>query len=155
VAPIESRGVNRAFWAGKRVLLTGHTGFKGAWLTLWLQSMGAALTGYSNLVPTEPSLFELARVGEGMESVEGDVRDPEALAAALAAADPEVVIHMAAQRRGPAKLYRLKGFLLLVCHCMILLIFIPVIAKYILNFRHTVPPFTDAYRQEDSWCGEC
>jgi len=89
--------VDPGFWRDRRVFLTGHTGFKGAWLSLWLQSMGAAVTGYSNAVPTTPSLFELARVGEGMESLTGDVRDPEALAAALAGADPEVVIHMAAQ----------------------------------------------------------
>jgi CDP-glucose 4,6-dehydratase len=78
-------------------MLTGHTGFKGAWLALWLQTLGARVTGFSSDVPTEPSLFELARVGEGMENIEGDVRDPNALAGALAAARPEVVIHMAAQ----------------------------------------------------------
>ncbi len=89
--------VDPGFWRDRRVFLTGHTGFKGAWLSLWLQSMGAAVTGYANGVPTDPSLFELARVGEGMESVQADVRDPAALAMALTAADPEVVIHMAAQ----------------------------------------------------------
>lgn len=89
--------VDPGFWSGRRVFLTGHTGFKGAWLSLWLQSLGAELTGFSDEVPTDPSLFELARVGEGMEDVRGDVRDPEAIAAALAAAAPEVVIHMAAQ----------------------------------------------------------
>ncbi len=86
-----------AFWQGRRVLLTGHTGFKGAWLSLWLQRLGAELTGYSCGVPTEPSLFALAGVAEGMRCVEGDVRDPAALAGALAAAAPEVVIHLAAQ----------------------------------------------------------
>ncbi|HEX4730952.1 MAG TPA: CDP-glucose 4,6-dehydratase [Solirubrobacterales bacterium] len=86
-----------AFWNDKRVLLTGHTGFKGAWLALWLQSMGADVTGFSDGVPTEPSLFELARVEEGMKSVTGDIRDPDAIAAALTGCDPEIVIHMAAQ----------------------------------------------------------
>jgi CDP-glucose 4,6-dehydratase len=89
--------VDPDFWRGRRVLLTGHTGFKGAWLALWLQALGAQVTGFSNGVPTNPSLYELARVGESMEDVEGDVRDAGAIAKALAAADPEVVIHMAAQ----------------------------------------------------------
>lgn len=89
--------VDAGFWRDRRVLLTGHTGFKGSWLALWLQSLGAAVTGFSVDVPTEPSLYELARVGEGMESIVGDVRDRDALAAAMAAAAPEVVIHMAAQ----------------------------------------------------------
>ena len=79
------------------MLLTGHTGFKGAWLALWLQSLGARVTGFSVNRATQPSLFDLARVGEGVESIEGDVRDPEAIAAAVAAATPEIVIHMAAQ----------------------------------------------------------
>ncbi len=89
--------VDAAFWNGRRVLLTGHTGFKGAWMALWLQSLGANLTGLSNGIPTVPSLYELARVGEGMHSVGVDIRDPDALADALAAAEPEIVIHMAAQ----------------------------------------------------------
>jgi CDP-glucose 4,6-dehydratase len=89
--------VNADFWRGRRVLLTGHTGFKGSWLALWLQALGARVTGFSLGVPTQPSLYELARVGNGMESVEGDVRDFDALAGALTAARPEVVIHMAAQ----------------------------------------------------------
>ncbi len=77
--------------------MTGHTGFKGAWLSLWLQALGARVTGFSNGVPTQPSLYELARVGEGMESVVGDVRDHAAISAAVERAAPEVVIHMAAQ----------------------------------------------------------
>ena len=89
--------VEAGFWRDRRVLLTGHTGFKGAWLALWLQALGARLTGFSAGTPTEPSLFQVARVGEGMESIEGDVCDPEALARALASTVPEVVIHMAAQ----------------------------------------------------------
>ncbi|MGI8803021.1 MAG: CDP-glucose 4,6-dehydratase [Solirubrobacteraceae bacterium] len=89
--------VSPAFWQGRRVLLTGHTGFKGAWLSLWLQRLGAELTGVAGGVPTDPSLFTAAAVGEGMQTVAADVRDPDALARALAAARPEVVIHMAAQ----------------------------------------------------------
>lgn len=89
--------VEAEFWRDRRVLLTGHTGFKGAWLSLWLQSLGAHVTGFSVDVPTEPSLYELARVGTEMESVEGDVRDRDAIAAAVEAAAPEIVIHMAAQ----------------------------------------------------------
>jgi CDP-glucose 4,6-dehydratase len=85
------------FWRGRRVLLTGHTGFKGAWLALWLQSLGAQLTGFAIDIPTEPSLYELARVSEGMHSITGDVRDPDAIGAAVSNAAPEVVIHMAAQ----------------------------------------------------------
>lgn len=79
------------------MLLTGHTGFKGSWLALWLQALGARVTGYSNGVPTHPSLFEAAGVGDGMTNVEGDVRDRRALSDAVSSASPEVVIHMAAQ----------------------------------------------------------
>jgi len=89
--------VDPDFWRDRRVLLTGHTGFKGAWLALWLQSLGARVTGYSAKVPTQPSLYELARVADGVESIKGDVRDSQATAAAVSAAAPEVVIHMAAQ----------------------------------------------------------
>ncbi len=85
------------FWAGRRVLLTGHTGFKGGWLALWLHELGAAVTGFSAPPPTEPALFELARVGEVVEDGRGDVRDPRAVDEAMAAARPEVVLHLAAQ----------------------------------------------------------
>jgi CDP-glucose 4,6-dehydratase len=89
--------VEPSFWQGRRVLLTGHTGFKGAWLALWLQSLGAHVTGFSDGVPTEPSLYELARVGDSMQSILADIRDPAAIDAAIASSQPEVVIHMAAQ----------------------------------------------------------
>jgi CDP-glucose 4,6-dehydratase len=89
--------MNPQFWQGKRVFLTGHTGFKGSWLSLWLQSLGAELTGYALAPPTNPSLFEEAGVAKGMTSLVGDVRDLLALQAALDKAQPEIVIHMAAQ----------------------------------------------------------
>jgi CDP-glucose 4,6-dehydratase len=89
--------VDAGFWRDRRVLLTGHTGFKGAWLALWLQSLGASVTGFALDVPTEPSLYQLARVGDNMHSIVGDVCDHDAVAAAITAAAPDVVIHMAAQ----------------------------------------------------------
>jgi len=85
------------FWRGKRVFMTGHTGFKGSWLSLWLQQLGAELTGYALNPPTDPSLFEVAKVGASMHSIIADIRDAEALAKAMRAARPEIVIHMAAQ----------------------------------------------------------
>jgi CDP-glucose 4,6-dehydratase len=86
-----------AFWKGRRVFMTGHTGFKGGWLSLWLQSLGAELTGYSLEAPTDPSLFVSANVAADMTSIIGDIRDGEALMRAVREARPEVVIHMAAQ----------------------------------------------------------
>ena len=86
-----------SFWQGRRVLVTGHTGFKGSWLTLWLARLGAQVTGVANGVPTEPALFELARVGDDAQTIEADVREPDAVQNALAKARPEVVFHMAAQ----------------------------------------------------------
>ena len=89
--------MNPAFWSGKRVFVTGHTGFKGSWLCLWLQSLGAEITGYALAPPTQPSLFEQARVNAGMRSILADIRDLPTLQQALQAARPEIVIHMAAQ----------------------------------------------------------
>lgn len=89
--------MNRAFWQNKRVFMTGHTGFKGGWLCLWLQHLGARVTGYSLPAPTEPNLFALADIASGMDSITGDIRDADALTQALLAARPEIVIHMAAQ----------------------------------------------------------
>ena len=89
--------MNPAFWHGKRVFLTGHTGFKGSWLSLWLQSLGAEVTGFALAPPTQPSLFEEARVGTGMRSIIADIRDLPTLQQALVQTKPEIVIHMAAQ----------------------------------------------------------
>lgn len=90
--------MNPSFWLGKRVFLTGHTGFKGGWLSLWLQSMGAEVHGYALNPPTETNFFNLAAVGKGMvSSVIADIRDLEKLKQAMGIAQPEVVFHLAAQ----------------------------------------------------------
>jgi len=95
--------LDHAFWRGRKVLITGHTGFKGSWLCLWLEALGADLTGYALEPPTRPSLFEQADVGRSMRSIYADIRDFEQLKTVVAECRPEVVIHLAAQsvvRRG-------------------------------------------------------
>ncbi len=87
----------RDFYFGKRVFVTGHTGFKGSWLCSLLKSRGAEVTGYALRPPTAPSLFETAGIADGMTSVTGDIRDMDALKAAFDAAQPEIVFHLAAQ----------------------------------------------------------
>jgi len=89
--------MNSTFWKGKHVLVTGHTGFKGSWLSLWLQKLGTNLVGFSNSIPTNPSLFELANVDDKMTSVMKDIRDYDAISSTLNEFQPEIVIHMAAQ----------------------------------------------------------
>jgi len=85
------------FWRGKRVFLTGHTGFKGSWLTLWLKQLGARVAGYALAPPTKPALFDEAHVADGITSIDGDIRDFRALRQALEAHRPEIVFHLAAQ----------------------------------------------------------
>lgn len=95
---MEDVEVNPDFWRGKRVFLTGHTGFKGGWLSLWLQSMGAEVHGYALNPPTEINLFAVAEVGKGMaSSVIADIREADKLSQAMQLAKPEIVFHLAAQ----------------------------------------------------------
>jgi len=89
--------IDQHFWQGKRVYLTGHTGFKGSWLALWLHSLGATVKGYALTPPTQPSLFEQARIAEKIESEMGDIRDLAQLTASMVAFNPDILIHMAAQ----------------------------------------------------------
>lgn len=89
--------MNPDFWKGRRVFITGHTGFKGSWLTMWMRRWGAQVKGFALPPETEPSLFDEAGVGEGIVSDFGDIRDFAAVAASMRAFEPEVVIHMAAQ----------------------------------------------------------
>jgi len=89
--------VNTAFWQGKRVFVTGHTGFKGSWLSLWLQKMGAEVKGFALEPPTNPALFVEACVADGMESEIGDIRDLQSITASMRAFNPDVLMHMAAQ----------------------------------------------------------
>jgi len=88
---------NLSFYRGKRVFITGHTGFKGSWLCRVLLNAGAIVTGYSLQPPTQPNLFSLANLESHMESIQGDIRDYDRLHAAITAAHPEVVFHLAAQ----------------------------------------------------------
>ena len=95
--------LSHSFWKGRKVFLTGHTGFKGSWLSLWLKALGAEVTGYALNPPTQPNLFDQARVADCLRSISGDIRDFTGLKNALAEARPDVVLHMAAQsvvRRG-------------------------------------------------------
>jgi len=94
---MEGLGMNTTFWRSKKVLITGHTGFKGSWLSLYLQKKGANVLGYSLPPPTKPSLFEIGRIDEGMESIIGDIRDIEKFKTIIREYKPEIIIHMAAQ----------------------------------------------------------
>lgn len=89
--------MNARFWAGRRVLVTGHTGFKGAWLAFWLHRMGSEVVGFALGPPTDPSLCELLGIEDLVTSVHGDLRDAEAVRRVIADHAPEIVIHMAAQ----------------------------------------------------------
>ena len=89
--------VNKEFWNGKRVFITGHTGFKGSWLCLWLHSLGAEITGFSLGPPTNPNLFEICSLNQYANTITGDIRDRKLLDSTLSGANPDIVFHMAAQ----------------------------------------------------------
>jgi CDP-glucose 4,6-dehydratase len=89
--------IDKTFWQGKKVFITGHTGFKGSWLCLWLHSLGAEVTGYALQPPTQPSLFELCRIDGVITSIIGDVRNEDKLLRTMQEVRPDIVIHMAAQ----------------------------------------------------------
>lgn len=94
---LEEVVLNPDFWSGRRVFVTGHTGFKGAWMLTVLRELGAAVTGYALAPPTEPSMFDLLGLTDACRHMVGDVRDLAALEGAMRAADAEIVVHMAAQ----------------------------------------------------------
>jgi CDP-glucose 4,6-dehydratase len=89
--------MDAAFWKNKKVLITGHTGFKGSWISLWLQAKGTRLIGYALPPPTIPNFFEIGKIAESMISIEGDVRNLDHLIAVIKKYEPEICIHMAAQ----------------------------------------------------------
>ena len=89
--------MNENFWHGKKVFITGHTGFKGSWLCLWLSVLGADITGYALQPPTQPNMYELCKLHELVTSIIGDVRDSGFLTQSMLSAQPEIVIHLAAQ----------------------------------------------------------
>lgn len=91
------RDINSSFFSGRKIFITGHTGFKGSWLCLYLSLLGAKVTGYALDPPTNPNLFELCRIDELVTSIIADVREGKSLTAAINTAQPEIVIHMAAQ----------------------------------------------------------
>jgi len=88
---------NVNFWKDRRVFITGHSGFKGSWLSMWLQHLSAKVHGYSLPPPTSPSLCEAARVHEGMTAAAADIRDLDALTREIVNFSPEIVFHLAAQ----------------------------------------------------------
>ena len=92
--------MNKMFWQGKTVFITGHTGFKGAWLSFWLNKMGAVVTGFSDSIPTSPSAFSAMGLQQKITDIRSDVRDLDALSSAMSQTNPDIVLHLAAQPFG-------------------------------------------------------
>ena len=88
--------IRKDFWKNKRVLITGHTGFKGSWLTIWLKSLGVDLVGYALPPSTKPSIFEACNLNKHIHCIEGDIRDLHKLTEVFKSFNPEIVVHMAA-----------------------------------------------------------
>lgn len=111
---MQAVGIDPGFWRDRRVLVTGHTGFMGGWLCLWLTRLGARVAGYSLAPPTRPNLFEALDLADDMDSLIADIRDAERVNAALSEFDPEIVVHLAAQplvgeaRRRPVDTYAIN-----------------------------------------------
>ena len=89
--------MNHSFWQRKKVFITGHTGFKGSWLCLWLRKLGAEVHGYSSQLPTSPSMYRLCGLEQDIPWTHGDIRDAAKLTAALRLVKPDIVFHLAAQ----------------------------------------------------------
>jgi CDP-glucose 4,6-dehydratase len=98
---MEKLEINKNFWKDKRILVTGHTGFKGSWLTLWLKKLGSDITGFSKDTPTNPSLFELSEIKNDIDSISGDLRNFNDIKKVIHDKKPEIIIHMAAQSLVP------------------------------------------------------
>ena len=94
---MEDMGVNTKFWKGKNVLVTGHTGFKGSWLSTILKKFGANVIGFSKDIPTNPSMYEITNVQNEMKSIMGNIKDSNHINQVFVENKPEIVIHMAAQ----------------------------------------------------------
>lgn len=139
----------RGFWQGKRVLLTGHTGFKGSWLALWLHRQGARVTGVSLPPVTAPNLYTLARIDTLCDSHFCDIRDAERLAELVVAARPEVVFHLAAQPLVRAS-YRdpVSTFSINVMGSVHLLDAL----RYVDSLRAAVMITTDKVYRNNEWC---
>jgi CDP-glucose 4,6-dehydratase len=98
---MEKLEINKEFWKNKRVLVTGHTGFKGSWLIIWLQKLESIVTGFSKDIPTTPSLFELSEIKNGIDSISGDIRNFNDIKKVIHEKKPEIIIHLAAQSLVP------------------------------------------------------